>query len=92
MTSYAAFQMNEEFKVAVAHTGSDSNEVRIARALFSVEAIESFPANVSLALSAAAMIAEQGITASQVTRNYPIGGTTHNWINKVVSAAERVYA
>lgn len=82
-------QIDDEFKRAAAHTGSGSDEIRLARALMDVGAVEAYPVNVALALSAAARLDEQSITPSCVRRNYPMGRQTHAFVREVVSAAER---
>lgn len=89
MSIHTATNMDREFRTAIAHGAATTDEVRMARVLFEVDAIDTAPRNVGHALGAAARIIASGVivTTGQVRTLYPNGGSVYNLVNAAVSAA-----
>jgi len=88
--TFAANELSREFRIAATMTGADSAEIQMARMLMEIGVIAEIPANVPLALSAAARLVEQGHLASQIRRNFGIGGITFELVHRAVTAAEGI--
>lgn len=84
-TIYRTQDIDREFRTAIQH-GADTDEVRLARALFDVNAIEPHPHNVAHALNAAAIINRRGLMPSQIRRLYGSGGSTYDYVTEAVAA------
>ena len=87
----AALDIDREFRTALAH-GATTDEVRMARVLIEVNAVEVNPRNthaaVSTALGAAARLIAGGqfVHPGQVRRLYGNGGITYDLVNEAVTA------
>ena len=90
VSPHIAREIDREFRVALLHD-IDANEVRMARALLDVNAVEVNPRNVYasvvVALGAAAIINRRGLMPSQIRRLYGNGGHTYDYVTKAVAAA-----
>lgn len=84
VSPFVAREIDREFRVAIAHGAATTDEVRLARALFDVNAVEPRPANVALALGAAARLT---VSPSQVRRLYGNGYGTYELVTEAVAAA-----
>lgn len=76
--------LDHEFRAAV-RTGTDTDEVRLARALIDVGAVDACPDNVVLALSAAARLKGLRIFPGTVRRSYNMGGITRNYVDQAIA-------
>ncbi|AHJ88317.1 hypothetical protein CG91_gp017 [Mycobacterium phage 39HC] len=81
-----AVEIDREFRVAIAHTEASTAEVRMARALFDVHALDARPDTVADALSAAARLVDMGLLPSQVRRLFGNGGQMHDLVTEAVAA------
>lgn len=89
MSIHTAADMDREFRSAIAHGAATTDEVRMARVLFEVNAIDTRPANVGHALGAAARLIDGGkvVSPSQVRRLFGNGGQMHDLVTEAVVAA-----
>lgn len=78
--TFAASILARRIRVAAAHLGSTSDEVRLVRAILDVHATD----NVEAAFGAAARLT---LMPSQVRRLYGNGGLTYDLVNEAVAAA-----
>ncbi|AGT12757.1 hypothetical protein REPROBATE_21 [Mycobacterium phage Reprobate] len=81
--TFAAAELDRRIREAVAHTGSSTAEVRIARFLLAAEVVST----VEHALSTAARLDAAGYLPGQITRGYMAGGITYDLVNEAVAAA-----
>ena len=79
-TTFAASILDRRIRVAAAHLGSTSDDVRLVRAILEVHATD----NVEVAFGAAARLT---LMPSQVRRLYGNGGLTYDLVNEAVAAA-----
>ncbi|AGU91939.1 hypothetical protein ADAWI_17 [Mycobacterium phage Adawi] len=91
ISPFTAQAIDREFRSAIAHGATTADEVRLARALFDVHAVEvtstyhrDITAAVTVALGAAARLTLQ---PSQVRRLYGNGQLTYDLVNEAVAAA-----
>lgn len=84
ISSYVQHEIDREFRIAIAHGAASTDEVRLARALFDVNAVDPSPANVALVLGAAARLY---LIPSQVRRLYGNGHQVYDLVNEAVAAA-----
>ena len=87
LSTYAALELDREFRTAKAATECSTQELQIARALMDLGIIDARPANVARALSAAARLEAGYLSASLIRRNYGVGGLTYDLVNEAVAAA-----
>ncbi|AER48935.1 hypothetical protein SEA_DONNY_21 [Mycobacterium phage Donny] len=88
VSPFTQMEIDREFRTAAAHGAADRYEIRIARVLFEVNAIEPRPANVAHALGAAARILDCGkVMPSQIRRLYGNGGLTYDLVTNAVQAS-----
>ena len=81
-----ATDIDREFRVAMARTGASADEVRMARAVFQVQALDARPDTVADALSVAARLVAKGLLPSQVRRLYGNGGQMFDLVREAVDA------
>jgi len=85
MDRYETITFERELRIARAHLGASTDEVRMVRALVDVHAVES--TNLEVAFGAAVRLYDNGLVhPGQVRRLYGNGGSTYDLVNDAVAA------